>query len=62
MQVTTNDLVDRSKNGGGVDKEDAIQNIDAMIARVDNLKRKVSGVTCICPQYKYLTSQALGFE
>lgn len=42
MQTTANDLVERSKNGGGVEKEDAIQSIDAMITRVENLKRKVS--------------------
>lgn len=41
MQTTTNDLVERSKSGG-VDKEDAVQGIDAMITRVENLKRKVS--------------------
>jgi macrophage erythroblast attacher len=40
MQTTTNDLVDRSKNGG-VDEEDAVQSIDTMITRVENLKRKV---------------------
>jgi hypothetical protein len=42
MQTTTGDLVERSKNGGEVDKEDAIQSIDSMITRVENLKRKVS--------------------
>lgn len=41
MQTTTSDLVERSKNGGEVDKEDTIQSIDAMVARVENLKRKV---------------------
>jgi len=41
MQTTTNDLVERSKNGGA-DEEDAIQSIDAMITRVENLKRKLS--------------------
>jgi len=42
LQTTTSDLAKRSKDGEGVDKEDAIQNIDAMITRVENLKRKVS--------------------
>ena len=45
MQTTTGDLVERSKNGGGVDKEDAVQSIDAMITRVEGLKRKVSETT-----------------
>jgi len=42
MQTTANDLVERSKNGGEVGKEDAAQSIDAMITRVENLKRKLS--------------------
>jgi len=42
MQTITNDLAKRSKNSGVVDKEDATQNIDAMITRVENLKRKLS--------------------
>ncbi|KAF9787953.1 CTLH/CRA C-terminal to lish motif domain-containing protein [Thelephora terrestris] len=41
IQATTSGLVERSKNGGA-DKEDAIQTIDAMITRVENLKRKLS--------------------
>jgi len=41
MQTTANDLVERSKNGGGVEREDAVQSIDVMITRVENLKRKV---------------------
>jgi hypothetical protein len=45
MQTTANDLAKRSKNDGGVDREDAIQSIDAMITRVENLKRKVSEAT-----------------
>jgi hypothetical protein len=45
--MTTNDLVERSKNGGGVDKEDAVQSIEAMITRVENLKRKVNETTCL---------------
>lgn len=44
----TNDLVEWSRNGGGVEKEDAIQSIDAVITRVDSLKRKVSETMCIC--------------
>lgn len=42
MQTTANDLVERSKNDGGVDKEDAIQSIDTIITRVEGLKRKVN--------------------
>ena len=42
MQTAANDLVERSKNGGGLDKEDAIQSVDTVITRVENLKRKVS--------------------
>lgn len=62
MQTMTNELVERSKNDGAVDKEDAIQSIDAMITRVEGLKRKVSESTCICSQCEPLNLLALGFE
>ena len=42
MQTTANDLTKRSKDSGGLDREDAIQSIDTMITRVEGLKRKVS--------------------
>ena len=62
MQTTANDLAKRSKNGGGVDKEDAIQSIDAMITRVENLKRKVSEATYRRSWCRYSSSLALGYE
>ena len=62
MQTTANDLVERSKNGGEVDKEDAVQSIDAMITRVENLKRKVSEITYRYLCYGCLKLPALGSE
>jgi len=62
MQTTANDLVERSKNGGEVGKEDAAQTIDAMITRVENLKRKVSEIMYRCPWYGCLNLPALGPE
>jgi len=62
MQTTANDLAERSKNGGEVDKEDAIQSIDAMITRVENLKRKVSKITYRYPWCGCLNLPVLGFE
>lgn len=51
MQTATNDLMDRSKKREGVDKEYAIQSIDSMITRVENLKRKVRESVCSCPRF-----------
>lgn len=61
MQTTTNDLVERSKNGEA-DEEDAIQSIDAMITRVENLKRKVGETMNILSQCKGLKLPAFRFE
>jgi len=62
MQTTANDLVKRSKGDGGVDKEDAVQSIDTMITRVENLKRKVSGTVHHHSWRKCLKLPALGSE
>ena len=62
MQTTANDLAERSKNGGGVDKEDTIQSIDTMITRVENLKRKVCETTHPRQLSECLKSPALGFK
>lgn len=62
MQTSVNDLVERSKSSGGVDKEDTIQCVDSMITRVENLKRKVSGTIYPRFQQECLKLPALGFE
>jgi len=62
MQTTANDLAQRSKNGGGVDKEDGVQSIDSMITRVENLKRRVSETVCRRSRHECLKLPAFGFE
>ena len=62
LQTTANDLAKRSKDSGEVDKEDSVQNIDAMITRVENLKRKVSETVHRHPRCKGLKLPALGYE
>ena len=62
MQTTANDLAQRSKNGGGVDKEDGVQSIDSMITRVENLKRRVSETVFCRSRHECLKLPAFGFE
>ena len=62
MQTAANDLVERANNGGGLDKEDAIQSIDTVITRVENLKRKVSESSYRYECRECLRSPALGSE
>lgn len=45
VQTSSNDLQRRSK-GNEINLEDAAKTVDGMIARVENLKRKVSS-SCI---------------
>jgi len=62
MQATANDLAQRSKNCGGVDKEDGIQSIDSMITRVENLKRRVSETISRHSRHECIKLPAFGFE
>ena len=62
MQMTANDLAKRSKDGGGVDNEGAVQSIDTMITRVENLKRKVSEAMHCHSQCERLKIPALRYE
>ena len=62
MQTTANDLAKRSKDNGGVDKEDTIQSIETMITRVESLKRKASETVYHYSRCECLKLPALGYE